>query len=93
MSLGLFGLLWTVVHKVSGTSTEHAEVVVELPFALVSSQLPVLTKLVGQVQFGTGRGLVAGRLRQARGVGGTGGVAGLGLTGLGGVASAPATGS
>jgi len=72
---------------VSGTSTEHAEVVVEPPFALVSSQLPVLTKLVGQVRFGTGRGLVAGRLRRARGVGGAGGVAGLGLTGLGGVAS------
>ena len=87
MSLGLFGLLWTVVREVSGTSTEHAEVVVEPPFALVSSQLPVLTKLVGQVRFGTGRGLVAGRLRRARGVGGAGGVAGLGLTRLGGVAS------
>ena len=71
----------------SGTSTEHAEVVFEPPFALVSSQFSVLTKLVGQVRFGTGRGLVAGHLRRARGVGRASGVASLGLTGLGGVAS------
>jgi len=32
----------------------HAEVVFEPPFVLVSSQFPVLTKLVGQVQFGAG---------------------------------------
>ena len=81
------GLLWTVVHKVSGTSTEHAEVIVEPSFMLVCGQFPVLTKLVGQVRFGAGQGLVAGCLGQARGVGRTGGVAGLGLTRLGGVAS------
>ena len=27
MSFGVFGLLWTVVHKVSSTSAEHAEVI------------------------------------------------------------------
>jgi len=35
MSLGLFGLLWTVVHKMTSTSAEHAEVVVQMPFALI----------------------------------------------------------
>jgi len=47
MSLGLFGFLWTVVRKVTSTSAEHAEVVVQMLFMLVCGQLPILTKLVG----------------------------------------------
>jgi len=34
-ALAFFGLLWTVVHKMTGTSAEHAEVVVQTPFSLV----------------------------------------------------------
>ena len=41
-SLGLFGFLWIVVCEVSSTSADHAEVIVQMPLVLISSQLTIL---------------------------------------------------
>ena len=35
----------TLISKVSGSSTEHAEVVVEAPFSLISGELAILPQL------------------------------------------------
>ena len=59
MSFGLLHLFVTLIGKVSGSSAEHAEVVVKALFSLISGELTILSQLGSEVQLcGTGRGFV-----------------------------------
>ena len=59
MSFCLLCLFVTLISEVSSSSTEHAEVVVEVPFSLISSELAILSQLGSEVwPCGTGCGFV-----------------------------------
>ena len=45
MSFGLLRLFVILIGKVSGSFTEHAEVVVKASFALISGELTILPQL------------------------------------------------
>ena len=49
MSFGLLRLFVTLISEVSGSSTEHAEVVVEAPFSLIGGELTILPQLGSEV--------------------------------------------
>ena len=59
MSFGLLRLFVTLISEVPGSSAEHAEVVIEAPFLLISSELTILPQLGSEVRpCGTGCGFV-----------------------------------
>ena len=59
MSFCLLCLFVTLIGEVSGSSAEHAEVVVEVPFLLISGELAILSQLGSEVRpCGTGHRFV-----------------------------------
>ena len=48
-SFGLLRLFVTLIGEVSSSSAEHAEVVVKVPFSLISSELTILPQLGSEV--------------------------------------------